>query len=101
MNLMTEELKKQMPTLYSQENELDPIVRVKFFAPWADWSWYGIEFDGTDSFFGVVDGYERELGYFSLLELENVKGPGGLRIEWDLYFEPTPISAIYPSLVKD
>ncbi len=98
---MPDELKASIPPLYSQEDESDPVVRVKFFTPWADWTWYGIEFDGTDSFFGLVDGYERELGYFSLHELESLKGPGGLRVERDLYFEPTPLSNIYPSFVRD
>ena len=107
MNLMTDELKKQMPALYSQEQERDPLARVKFFTPWghgpcgSGWTWYGIEFDGMDTFFGVVDGYERELGYFSLLELEKVRGSGGLRIERDLCFEPTPLSTVYPRLLRD
>ena len=101
IQLISDELKASMPGLYSQENEPDPIVRVKFFTPWTDWTWYGIEFDGTDSFFGLVDGYERELGYFSLSELENLKGPGGLRVERDLYFEPTALSNIYPSFFKN
>ena len=100
MNLMTDELKKQMPALYSQEHENDPLARVKFFTPWghgpceAGWTWYGIEFDGVDLFFGFVDGLEAELGYFSLTELETIQGPGGLRIERDLYFEPTPLSKL-------
>ncbi len=37
-------------------------------------------------FFGLVDGFERELGYFSLSELESVHGPYGVGIERDLYF---------------
>ena len=101
INLMPEELKKRMPVLYSQENVADPLVRVKFFTPWAEWTWYGIEFDGEDAFFGLVDGFERELGYFSLSELENLEGPSGLRVERDLYFEPTPLSTIYPSFFKN
>jgi len=35
-----------------------------------------------------VSGLEVELGYFSLSELESVKGPLGLPIERDLFFEP-------------
>jgi len=34
----------------------------------------------------LVDGYEKELGYFSLEELESVKGSFGLGIERDRYF---------------
>jgi Protein of unknown function (DUF2958) len=42
--------------------------------------------------FGLVDGHERELGYFSLDELEDVRGSMGLRVERDLYFTPCPLS---------
>jgi hypothetical protein len=35
-----------------------------------------------------VDGLELELGYFSLKELKEAKGPTGLLIERDLHFEP-------------
>ena len=46
------------------------------------------EFDGDDIFFGLVVGFEIELGYFSLKELQEVRGPMGLPIERDLYYEP-------------
>ena len=39
-------------------------------------------------FFGLAIGLEIELGYWSLAELEQVRGPLGLPIERDLYFEP-------------
>ena len=42
--------------------------------------------------FGLVVGYERELGDFSPEELEQIRGPMGLPIERDLYFEPKPVS---------
>jgi hypothetical protein len=45
-------------------------------------------FDGEDFFFGLVIGLEIEFGYFSLSELQSVKGPLGLPIERDLHFEP-------------
>ena len=56
--------------------------------PDSNWTWYVTEFDGKDTFFGLVDGFEKELGYFSLSELESVKGPLGLKIERDVYFKP-------------
>ena len=36
-------------------------------------------------------GLETEMGYFSLAEMRDIRGPGGLRIERDLWFEPTPV----------
>ena len=94
MELMTTELKKEMPALYSQEHEAEPLAAVKFFTPWSNWTWYAMEFDGEDTFFGLVDGFDCELGYFSLAELESIRGPGGLRIERDLYFKATPVKAL-------
>ena len=67
---------------------------VKFFTPDSYWTWYATEFDGTDTFFGLVDGQEQELGYFSLKELEDARGPLGLPIERDLHFDPTPLSEV-------
>jgi len=70
--------------------------------PDSDWTWYVFEAhrDGTEPenndviFFGLVDGFLPELGYFSLNELRAARGPLGLQIERDLYFEPTPYSQL-------
>lgn len=94
MTLLPSELRAQLPPLYSREHDPDPVARVKFFTPWTNWTWYAIEFDGDDLCFGLVQGFERELGYFSLAELEGITGPGGLRVERDVFFEPTPISKL-------
>ena len=93
MKLLTKEILKTLPALHSQENNSDPMVRVKFFHPFSNWTWYGVEYDGKDLFYGLVDGHEKELGYFSLSELQsiNVKGLG---IERDMYFTPKPLSEI-------
>ncbi len=94
MKLMTEEVRTRLPQLYVTQKEKDPVARVKFFTPWTNWTWYATEFDGEDTFFGLVDGQFVEFGYFSLAELESIRGPAGLRIERDLYFSPTPVSEI-------
>src|SRR5665811_323998 len=47
-----------------------------------------------DSFFGYVCGMEEEWGYFVLSELESVRGPLGLEIERDLYFESGPFTQV-------
>ena len=78
------------------EEEENPLVRVKFFYPDFSWSWYGIEFDGDDLFFGLVDGFERELGYFRLSELMANRGKLGCEIERDRYFTPRPLSELLP-----
>jgi len=94
MKLLTNEIRNRLPNLYDTEHERDPIAQVKFFTPWASWTWYATEFDGQDVFFGYVDGPCGEWGYFSLSELEQVRGPGGLTVERDLYFEPKPMSQV-------
>jgi len=97
MQLLTDELREQLPPLYSQENTKDPTVICKFFTPDSQWTWYALEFDGEDIFFGYIIGFESELGYFSLSELESVRGPWGLPIERDVWFKPCPLSEIKAS----
>jgi len=88
MQLLTKELRKELPELYANEAEdpKDIQVIVKFFTPWAQWTWFATEFDGEDQFFGYVKGLENELGYFSLSEMQGIRGPIGLRIERDRHF---------------
>ena len=96
MMLLTKELRRQFPKLYQTEQV--PIeekkVIAKFFTPWTSWTWYATEFDGEDLFFGLVDGHEKEWGYFSLTELESITSPVGLKIERDLYFGQPKIKDI-------
>lgn len=94
-NLMPESLRLQVPALYSSEKTPDPLVWAKYFTPDSSWTWYVTEFDPEDKLcFGWVLGFEKELGYFSLSELEEVRGPMGLRIERDLSFKPQPLSQV-------
>jgi hypothetical protein len=88
MPLLTDEIRERLPRLYAtDELDLEALAQVKYFTPDAGWTWYASEFDGENIFFGLVVGLEIELGYFALSELEQVRGPLGLPIERDLYFE--------------
>ena len=92
MKLMTKELLNKIPPLYSQEDKgIDAVVVVKYFTPDSNWTWYATEFDGDDLFYGLVDGLEKELGYFRLSQLKGAKGQLGVGIERDLYFKPTTL----------
>jgi hypothetical protein len=92
MKLLTKDILKQLPSIGSQEGKgLDALAVVKFFTPDSSWTWYASEFDGDDTFFGYVVGLEPELGYFSLSELQGVRGKLGLPIERDKWFKPTPL----------
>jgi hypothetical protein len=89
MELLPGEIRAALPPLYTNEKKgMAAIAPVKYFTPDANWTWYPTEFDGEDRFFGLVSGMEIELGYFSLTELEGVRGPLGLPVERDLYYEP-------------
>src|SRR5690349_2143911 len=90
-------IKSQLPPLYSQEKNKDPIVHIKFFCPWNYWTWYATEGQAEGEefiFFGYVVGHTREWGYFALSDLQSVTGPGGLKIERDIHFNGKQASEI-------
>ena len=100
MKLLTKSLRQQLPRLGAMDDQADPLVMCKFFYPDFSWSWYAIEFDGDDLFFGFVDGDFPELGYFRLSELQANRGMWGLPIERDRYFEPCPLSVLRARLAR-
>lgn len=108
MKLLTKEIEKALPALYSGENTplADKKIVVKFFDPCGSWTWYAVEASAVRAedeecvplkdcvgaeradvmFFGLVDGMEKEWGYFTLSQLTSVKGRFGLGIERDIHF---------------
>ena len=70
---MTRELGDTIPPLYANDgaDDLDAVVaKVKLFSPYAGWRWYVTEWNReTGLCFGLVEGFETELGYFELTEL--------------------------------
>ncbi len=108
IKLLTKQVLRTLPALYSQENNADPMVVCKFFTPDAGWTWYVIEGSPVDEdgyydtekakvdfvFFGLVAGLEVELGYFSLAELQSIRGRLGLPVERDRFFTPTRLSEV-------
>ena len=109
MKLLTQEIRQRIPKLYETEKvpEDQKKIVVKFFTPWNKWTWYAVEgqpvFEDTGNgkieevdfeFFGYVDGDCGEWGYWTVNQLEEVKGPFGLRIERDLHFKNKVIGNI-------
>lgn len=96
MKLMTKAIENVIPALYEQDGlGDDAIVHAKFFTPDGSWTWYATEYDPeTRMFFGLVDGFDKELGYFSLDELESGRGSLGLPIERDAWFKPTKLCEV-------
>lgn len=91
MKLLTKDIIAKLPAIGSQDGKdpKDVKIVVKFFHVFGSWTWYATEGSQSPSgdweFFGLVRGYENELGYFSLADLESVKFHG-LGIERDMHF---------------
>ena len=100
MMLLTKEIKSKLPKLYAIESIplMDKEIVCKFFNPTGLGTWYvieGEEEDGDFRFFGLVDLFEMEFGYFSLNELESLHLPLNQKIERDLHFSKNKISQVY------
>ena len=96
---MTKELAGTIPPLYANDDAEDPdavLARVKLFSPYTGWRWYITEWDAeTGLCFGLVEGFETELGYFDLTELAEVTVFGSVpAVERDLYWAPQTLGAI-------
>lgn len=105
MKLLTKEIMRRLLRLGATDGgKGEQVVQVKLFCPWSNWTWYVLEADPQENddvlFFGLVKGHESELGYFSLRELENLRGPGGLRIERDRYYDPRTLKEAAPDFCE-
>lgn len=102
MKLLTKQIQNKLQPLYETEKDgWNAVAQVKFFSIANDWRWFATEFDGVDTFFGLVQGFHTELGYFSLSELQSVKWMGVPAVERDLSFQPQPLIVIKQKLEKD
>lgn len=83
-------------TAQAQDMRFDPVPVVKFFNPLGAGTWLATELYGDDdTLFGLADlGFGcPEMGTFSLMEIQSVRLPLGMRIERDLDFStPHPLS---------
>jgi hypothetical protein len=102
--LMTQAIRKQIPDLYAQDSlGDDAVVYARYFSLSSPWEWFATEFDGKDTFFGLVNGFEPEFGYFSLSEMERmrIRELAGIpAIERDITFKPTTIREIKERINK-
>jgi len=108
MSLLTKTLMKTLPGRREQDGLGDEaIAHAKFFTPDAQWTWYVLEAEvvpddvagGYDvEFFGFVVGQFAELGYFTLSQLQSVRGGLGLEVERDRWFRPKRLSEVKTEL---
>ncbi len=97
--LMTKDLGETIPALYANENveDYDTVVApAKLFSPYSGWTWYITEWQAeTGLCFGLVEGFETELGYFDLTELAQATVLGDVpAVERDLYWQPQTLREI-------
>ena len=97
--LITRTLAEQIPPLGANDNVADPgdvLVPAKLFSPYTGWRWYIAEWDArTGRCFGLVQGFETELGSFDLTELAEATVLGGVpAVERDLYWNPKTLGEI-------
>ena len=100
MELMTKEIEGKAQEQFSKGSDMSQMVVAKFFDPTGSWTWYLMNQDpkDLDYLWGIVSGFEIELGSFSLSELSSVQGQLGLGIERDLHFTPKPAQEIWDRL---
>ena len=104
--LMTEKLADTIPGIGATKNVEDSddiLAHAKLFSPYSNWTWYITEMDReTGQCFGLVEGFEKEMGYFDLTELAETTVLGGvLAVERDLYWEPKTLGEIKPGSRRD
>ncbi|MYE42016.1 MAG: DUF2958 domain-containing protein, partial [Chloroflexi bacterium] len=97
--LMTQKLADTIPAIYANEKVSDydtVLAHAKLFSPFSNWTWYITELDPeTGQCFGLVEGFERELGYFDLTELAETTVFGDVpAVERDLYWQPRTLGEI-------
>lgn len=109
MRLLTRAIRKTLPKLGATDNQgMQAIAFVHYFSKSHNLDWYATEFDGVDTFFGLVTGVDlEEYGHFWLEVLESLYLPANLhfipgekmvfryyKVERDLHWTPQTLEAI-------
>ncbi len=123
MELFPPEIRRLIPGFRRDDDSPGgrALAIIKYFTPDSHWTWHATEAcaivkhadestteepadytgDGDivdHMFFGLVQGFEKELGYFCLSELRQSRGALGLPIERDLHWRPASLDTIAPEL---
>jgi hypothetical protein len=100
MKLFTKAILKKLPTLdeTADTSMKDLKVHLKLFNPVGAGYWYIYAYNPDEKlamgFVNLNDPEMAELGYISITELEEYRGPLGLGIERDISFESMPLPEI-------
>lgn len=99
MQLIPKSIVKKIPSLEATVHLgiEDQIAHVRLFLPGTAATWWISSLDAEDGMaFGFCclgDPEMAELGYFSIQELESLRG-GPFRVERDLHFSPKPMMEV-------
>jgi hypothetical protein len=102
MKLMTKAIEQKARKQYPLGSDMDnQNIVAKFFTPDSNWTWYLMNQDPEDPdyLWGIVKGFETEIGSFSLSDLQSYRGRFGLGIERDLYFKPMNAKKLYEQVL--
>tara|TARA_Y100001937_G_scaffold97202_1_gene132333 strand:- start:39 stop:431 length:393 start_codon:yes stop_codon:yes gene_type:complete len=100
MKLITKEIKTKLASNKGDANVDKPYL--KLFSPIGGATWLITEIVDEDTLFGLCDlgmGFP-ELGYVSLQELESLELPLSMKVERDMYFEPSKTLEEYASVAR-
>jgi hypothetical protein len=81
------QLQNQLPPLYAQDGAKRKTLYARFYL--YDWEWFVMEYSPLQKLcYGLVDGDEKEYGYFRLDELE------AIGVQRDMEFYPITIKGV-------
>ena len=99
MILLTKKIREKLIKNHLEQDGTKTFkAEVKLFNPCGIGTWYLSELDPeTNIAFGLCELHEKELGYVSIDELKEIELPFFLKIERDLYYQPTHFSELMQS----
>ena len=99
MILLTKKIREKLIKNHQEQDGTKTFkAEVKLFNPCGVGTWYLSELNpDTNVAFGLCELHEKELGYVSIDELEEIELPFFLKIERDLYYQPTHFSDLMQS----
>jgi hypothetical protein len=103
MKLFTKQNETKLQKQYPKGSDMDnQDVVCKIFDPTGSWTWYIMNQDpnNPDYLWGIVKGFEVEMGSISKAELENLRGKFNMPMERDKYFSPINAKEVWEKLMR-
>ena len=98
MKLLTKTIKEKAQKQFDDGSDMEQMVVAKFFDTMGSWKWFLMNMDKDEDYcWGIVKGFEVEMGGFLLSELKETLGR---RLERDILFEPIKAKDVWDQLNK-